>query len=107
MIIVIFFPSFIEPLVVTARPSNISSVFRCFSNESINFTCSATGTVTRLLWYHNTELMDNDSPTLVFDKLTVSDSGVYQCFWEESSNGTFEQDTWALTVQQPGRKKND
>ena len=49
--------------------------------------------------------MDNDSPTLVFDRLTVSDSGVYQCFWEEGTNGIFEQDTWALTVQQPGQDK--
>ena len=49
--------------------------------------------------------MDNASLTLVFDRLTISDSGVYQCFWEESTNGTVEQDTWALTVQQPGQKK--
>ena len=104
-IISIYYPflSFIEPLIVTAHPSNISSVFHRFSKESINFTCSSIGTVTRLLWYHNTEFMDNDSPTLVFDKLTVSDSGVYQCFWEESTTGTFEQDTWALTVHQPGQ----
>ena len=32
----------------------------------------------------------------------VDNAGVYQCFWEDSEDGTFALDTWALTIQVPG-----
>ena len=87
---------------VLERPSNISTIFHRFINESINFICTATGTGTQLRWYRNTEKLTVDSQTLVLSNVTLDDVGVYQCFWEESDDGTFALDSWALAVQVPG-----
>ena len=92
----------IEPLVISERPSNTSTVYHRYTDESISFTCIATGTGTTLQWYHNTELLSVTSNTLVLDTLVVDNSGVYQCFWEDSEDDTFAMDTWALVVLEPG-----
>ena len=98
---IIIIPS--EALTVLEKPSDISTIFHRFSNESINFTCNAAGTGTQLQWFYNAVKINNDdSNLLIFDKLSVNDSGVYQCFWEESDDEMFALDTWALAVQQPG-----
>ncbi len=91
-----------EPLVVLERPSNTSTIYHRFTDESINFTCNAAGTGTTLQWYHNTEKLSVTSNTLVLDTLVVDNAGVYQCFWEESEDGSFALDTWALAIQVPG-----
>ena len=89
-----------EPLVVSGRPSNASTVYHRYTDESISFTCTGTGTT--LQWYRNTELLSVSSNTLVLDTLVVDNAGVYQCFWEGSEDDTFAMNTWALVVLEPG-----
>ena len=78
-------------------------MFHRFTEESISFTCNATGTGVQVQWYHNADLLDVSTSVLNFANLTADQSGVYQCFWEESADGSFASDTWALAVQTPGK----
>ena len=78
-------------------------MFRRFTEESISFTCNATGTGIQVQWYHNADLLDVNTSVLYFANLRANQSGVYQCFWEESTDGNFASDTWALAVQIPGK----
>ena len=78
-------------------------MFHRFTEESISFTCSATGTGVQVQWYHNAVRLDVSTSVLNFANLTANQSGVYQCFWEQSADGSFANDTWALAVQIPGK----
>ena len=78
-------------------------MFHRFTEESISFTCNATGTGIQVQWYHNADLLDVNTSVLYFANLRANQSGVYQCFWEESTDGNFASDTWALAVQIPGK----
>ena len=78
-------------------------MFHRSTEESISFTCNATGTGIQVQWYHNADLLDVSTSVLNFTNLTPDQSGVYQCFWEESADGNFASDTWALAVQIPGK----
>ena len=86
------------------RPSNTTNVFHRFTEGIISFTCSAIGTGVQVQWYHNAVLLEDVSTSVLnFTNLTANQSGVYQCFWEQSADGNFANDTWALAVQIPGK----
>ena len=78
-------------------------MFHRFTKESISFTCSATGTGVQVQWYHNAVLLNVSISILNLTNLRANQSGVYQCFWEQSADGSFDNDTWALAIQIPGK----
>ena len=79
-------------------------MFHTFTETNISFTCNATGTGVQVQWYHNADLLEDVSTSvLTLTNLRANQSGVYQCFWEQSAVGDFSSDTWTLAVQTPGK----
>ena len=73
-----------------------------FVDESIDFTCNATGTDVSLKWYHNGRPLNINTNTLYLTNLTTNETGVYQCIWQGSTDEDFNLTSWALAVQTPG-----
>ena len=82
---------------------NNTVLFHRFVDESINFTCIATGTDVSLKWYHNGRPLNINSNTLSLTNLTTNETGVYQCVWQGSTEEDFNSTSWALAVQPPGK----
>ena len=75
-----------------------STLFYRFESDSIIFTCAATGTNITLSWYFNGLPLINDKDTLILTDLSVSNAGVYQCFWDGVLDTDKESISWALQV---------
>ena len=75
-------------------------------DESINFTCIATGTNVSLQWYHNGQPVNLDTNTLYLTNLKLNETGVYQCLWQGITEDDFNSTSWALNVQQPSELVN-
>ena len=85
---------------------NNSVLFHKFVDESINFTCIATGIDVSLQWYHNGRPLNLNTNTLYLINLTINETGVYQCLWQGSTEDDFNSTSWTLTVQQPSELIN-
>lgn len=86
--------------------TTMNEVFRVFTNEtSFNFTCKATGTLLKLVWYKDGQQISVDGSFLTIPYPSPMDSGVYQCFWtsELKPSQIFDSVSWAVVVHDTGR----
>ena len=75
-----------------------STLFYRFELESIFFSCAATGTNITLRWYFNGLPLINDNNILTLTDLSVSNTGVYQCFWDGFFDTDKQSISWVLHV---------